>query len=362
MKPPERNEKIRAVLDDMYQAAKTATVVTPYDEMLEQIVVSKDQSYREVLLCIISHMLIDPNLKASTNWYAFHPRGIYDAGPVKQFLTEYGIPHTKSGPLNITKAANINPEWAERRASPEVAHALIDIVKYVESHNSIKEMRIIGISLIQKLLREAIRVQQLSVNVAPSNDPIYLANICIQLINNVPDFGNTPQQVAARLLENYHWSTRSEICVTGGKDRASVTSTTSHKPGDINEELYNHILKVYEITVKAFDKDRIIDSYDCIEKFNQCSENQISEVIVICRPQDCPSLLQQSGFSNYMGFIDFQNIRYHFWNIYEWIMSILQQMPNAGREHFTVSLASYVNDINTAEAVKIEWHRLQGIE
>ena len=150
--------------------------------------------------------------------------------------------------------------------------------------------------------------------------------------------------------------------MTGGDDRASVTSTTSNKPGDVNEEWCNRILKVYEITVKPFDEERIIDSYDCIEKFNQHSEQQIREVIVICRPKDCPNQIRTSGLSFYLGSIDHQNVRYYFWNIYEWVVSMLQKMPDEGKEFFLRSLNCYINDANTSEAVKIEWRKLHNIE
>ena len=156
MKPFERNEKIQQLLTRMYGLAmEQSTFNTPCEEKLERIVAAKEPSYREVLLCIVAHMLIDPELEASKNLYAFHPRGIYDKGPVKRFLMEHGIPHTKSGPLNITKAANINSAWAERRDSSDIANCVIDVVSYLESHNSISEIQEIGVSLIKKLLREA---------------------------------------------------------------------------------------------------------------------------------------------------------------------------------------------------------------
>lgn len=363
MKPFERNEKIQQLLTRMYGLAmEQSTFNTPCEEKLERIVAAKEPSYREVLLCIVAHMLIDPELEASKNWYAFHPRGIYDKGPVKRFLMEHGIPHTKSGPLNITKAANIKSAWAERRDSSDIANCVIDVVSYLESHNSISEIQEIGVSLIKKLLREAKRIQELSVEVKPSTDPDYISDLCIKLIDNVPDSGNTPQQIASKLLKYYHLSMHSEIRVTGGDDRASVTSTTSNKPGDVNEEWCNRILKVYEITVKPFDEERIIDSYDCIEKFNQHSEQQIREVIVICRPKDCPNQIRTSGLSLYLGSIDHQNVRYYFWNIYEWVASMLQKMPDEGKEFFLRSLNCYINDANTSEAVKIEWRKLHNIE
>lgn len=364
MERAERDKKIYKNLLKMCKMARSQRKRTaPCESALNSIVAAKEPSYREILLCIIVQMMLDPTLKASKKWSAFKARGIYDQGPVKRFLEEQGIPHTKSGPLNISKAAEgINMVWATPRKSPEIATQVVEVVLYLESHNSIAEVQNVGVSLIKKLLKEAIRIQKLSVEVKPSTDPDYISDLCIKLIDNVPDSGNTPQQIVSKLLKCYHFSIHSGIRVMGGDDRASVTSTTSNKPGDISEEWCNRILKVYEITVKPFDEERIVDSYDCIEKFNQHSEQQIREVIVICRPEDCPDQICASGLSFYLGSIDHQNVRYYFWNIYEWVASMLQKMPDEGKEFFLHSLNCYINDVNISEAVKIEWHKLHNIE
>lgn len=364
MKVAERNKKIYGNLLEMCHMASSQGVHnTPCEEALESIVTAKEKSFREILLCIIVQMMLNPTLRASEKWSSFNARGVYDNGPVKCFLEEQGIPHTKSGPLNISKAAEgINMVWATPRQSPKIAIQVVETVLYLEKHNSFAEVQEIGVSLISKLLHEAERIQKLSVDIPASKDPDKLTNVCIQLINNAPDSGNTPQQIAAKLLKCYHLSIHSPIIVTGGEDRASVTSTTSNKPGDINEECYGQILKVYEITIKPFDKSRIVDSYDCIEKYERRSNQQIHEVIVICRPEDCPELIQRSGFTFYMGYVEYQDLKYYFWNIYEWIASMLHRMTDDGKELFSVSLKEYISDVNTSENVKIEWRRIHGID
>lgn len=364
MKPTERDTKIYANLLKMCEMAREQGENTTSCEVaLSNIVMAKEPSYREVLLCIIVQMMLDSTLKASEKWSSFNARGIYDNGPVKRFLAEQNVPHTKSGPLNISKAAEgINMVWAAPRRSSEIATQVAEIVLYLEAHNSFEEVQAIGVSLIKKLLCEAVRIQDLSVDIPPSKDPDNLTKACIQLIKNAPDSGNTPQQIAAKLLKCYHLSIHSPIDVIGGEDRASVTSTTSNKPGDINEECCGRILKVYEITIKPFDEGRIVDSYDCIEKYKQHSEQQIHEVIVICRPEDCPEHIQKSGFDFYIGSVEHQDVKYYFWNIFEWIASMLQRMPDDGKELFSVALNGYINDINTSEAVKVEWRKIHGIE
>lgn len=367
MKARERNDLIKDNLEKMYNtAAGEEIVATPVEEELNNIVSSKVHSFREVLLCVIVQMMINSKLRATENWEAFNARGIYDNGPVKEFLINKGIPRGKSGPLNISKGTEaLNEAWvAGRRKGPtkDVATQVVLVLRYLENNNLFDKVEAVGISLIKKMLDDAERIKHLSVDIPASKDPDRLIDLCNRLITNVPDEGNTPQQIVAKLLKCYHSSIHSSIDVTGGEDRASVTSTTSNKPGDITEECCGRILKVYEITIKPFDEGRIVDSYDCIEKYKQHSEQQIHGVIVICRPEDCPEHIQKSGFELYIGSVEHQDVKYYFWNIFEWIASMLQRMPDDGKELFSVALNGYINDINTSEAVKVEWRKILGIE
>lgn len=111
-------------------------------------------------------------------------------------------------------------------------------------------------------------------------------------------------------------------------------------------------------TVKHFDLARIRDSYDCVRIYNESNSADIHEIIVICRPEDCPSGMKSSGLRGYLGSYEYQNIIYYYWDIYEWIASTLQRMTEDARIGFYNDLNSYINDINTAENVKILWSEL----
>ena len=179
------------------------------------------------------------------------------------------------------------------------------------------------------------------------------------MITKVPDAGNTPQKIAAYLLKNYHTFLHTGVIVTGEDDRASVTSTTSKKPGDINEEIPEGVIrKVYEVTVKHFDLARIRDSYDCVSIYNDANDADIHEIIVICRREDCPSDMKPSGLHGYLGSYTYRDMMYYYWDIYEWIANTLQRMTNDGRIGFYLNLNSYIDDINTSESVKKLWKEL----
>jgi hypothetical protein len=115
---------------------------------------------------------------------------------------------------------------------------------------------------------------------------------------------------------------------------------------------------VYEVTVKPFDLSRIIDSYDCIKKYNDEKHTHINEIVVVCRKRDCPSDIKHSPYHFCLGTYEYQDVIYYYWDIYEWISYMLQHMIPAARENFYSRLNSYVNDTNTHEAVKVLWNAL----
>lgn len=90
--------------------------------------------------------------------------------------------------------------------------------------------------------------------------------------------------------------------MTGYEDSASTTSTTSKKPGDVNEELEDGtVLNVYEITVKKFDENRMRDSHDTVQIYNEEHETALDEIIVVCCRQDCHPNMMTSESNWHLG-------------------------------------------------------------
>lgn len=355
----ERNERVVRILYELYDKAIDDTIIideTPYNSSINKLFSTTAWGFREILLVVIVAMKLDINFRATTALYDCNPRAIYE-GPIKEFLIDKNIPHRKSGPLNVAKAAvGLDMSWAAQRRPHDVAAEVVAVVEYLEkNHTKIDD---VGISLIRRLIAESSRVDALSIEIEPTSDAVFLYNVCRELIVKTPDAGNTPQRISAFLLKNYHLYFHTGIDVTGGEDRASVTSTTSKKPGDVNEESLGIILKVYEITVKPFDVDRIRDSYDCVEIYNETHSTDINEIIVICRKEDCPDGMEPSGLQGYLGRYIYRNMIYYYWDIFEWIASMLQRMNTEGRYGFYLMLNSYINEPNTSEAVKLLWRQL----
>lgn len=358
----ERNQKVRDFLDSLYNLAVDSKYTfdnSIYSDSINKLFTTTAWGFREIILVVISGMKLDDNYRASTGLYDCNPRAIFE-GPIKEFLIDNNLPHRKSGPLNIAKATKgLNVAWAAQRKPQIIAEEVLKIVSYLEDKPSKEKITQVGVTLLRKLIAEAERVEDLNVKTEPTEDPERLYFLCHELISKTPDAGNTPQKIAAFLLKNYHLAMNTGVVVTGEEDRASVTSTTSKKPGDVNEESNNgDIYKVYEITVKHFDIARIRDSYDCVKKYNNTNKCNLNEIIVICRPEDCPEEMQHSGLHLYMGKYEYQKINYYYLNIYEWVSDLLQRMTSVAKKNFYNDLNNYISDINTAESVKKLWKKL----
>lgn len=362
IKTDDRNRKVADILDTLYEQAQDHSLnidESAYKNDLDLLFSTTVWGFREILLVVIIGMKLDSSYKSSIELYACKPRAIYE-GPTKNFLIQHNIPHRKSGPLNIAKATiGLNKAWAAQRKPINIANAVLKLIHYVENDYNPKRVTDVGISLMRRFLAETIRVERLNFSISPSSDPEFLYNLCYKLIDKVPDSGNTPQKIAALLLLNFHRGMNTGIIVTGAEDRASVTSTTSKKPGDVNEESTSGtIYKVYEITVKKFDLARIRDSYDAVSKYNETNATNLNEVIVICRVQDCPSEIKKSELKSYLGSLTHNEMIYYYWDIFEWIADTLQRMTDVSRQSFYSDLNDYISEINTAESVKTLWREL----
>lgn len=360
----ERNSRVIEIMNRLYQKASTTEPVDDkrFSSKIEELFNTNVWGFREVVLTVSVAMLDKkdfPDFKASIDFYACNPRAIYEQ-PMKTVLIEKNLPHRQSGPLNVAKGQhNLDEEWISKRSKSDqpTCRAAVELIRLMESNPNCIEP--IGISIMRHLLAEKQELKQLDVDINPTSEPTFLFNACKELILYATDGGNTPQRICGYLLENFHKSMQTNIIVTGSDDSASTTSTTSKKPGDVNEELPNGtILNVYEITVKPFDESRVRDSYNCIMAYNSEHNTNLNEIIVICRPEDCHPNMQATGLSGTMGTYLYNGVYYRYWNIFEWLSFTLQHTPSVGRELFYAELNDYISDINTSQTVKECWKNI----
>lgn len=206
-KTDERNQNVTNILNDLLNNAKDESNIvdeTSYKEAMDKLFTTDAWGFREIILVVIVGMKMDETYKASTGLYDCNPRAIYE-GPIKEFLIENNIPHRKSGPLNIAKAAKgLDNAWAAQRRPQDVALKVVDIINLLENSEVENFVDSVGISLLRRLMAESQRVEKLNVEIEPSADPEWLYELSKELIVKTPDAGNTPQKIAAFLLKNYH--------------------------------------------------------------------------------------------------------------------------------------------------------------
>lgn len=329
---------------------------TPFDAAeVETLFNTSIWGHRELVLTVLLTRLVYPKYKATVDLYEHHPRSVYEK-PIRTALREFGIPHKKSGPLNVAKnIKRLNLDWATGKNEENVAVNAVKITEKIESVSP-EELRKFAAAYISRYKHEASRVKDLEVKLPPQENPVFIAKLCGDLIDNAPDGGATAQFIVGLLMEINNMARNSDVKVSGYTDSVSATNTTSKKPGDIIELINssdNEI--VYEVTTKAFNDDRLIESHEAVMAY----ENDIADVFVICRAADIPEALEMTPTAFLMATTQYKELSYYFVNVYQYIQAALLFTTTKARRTFYDSLGEYINDINRSEKVKVyyrEWH------
>ncbi len=357
----ERNARVAALMEAFFEQAsrKNHAPDERWLEGLEELFSTTVWGFREVLLVIVIARLIDSEYKASEAFYDCKPRALYE-GPIRNELRERRIPHRRSGPLNVAKAAvGINSQWAAQRSPKKVADVIVRFVEAIESMER-GELEDFAVALHGRFLAESERVAYMALEVSPKADPEFLHTLCSRLINEGPDGGNTPEHIVELALRAYHEELQTGIEVVGHGGRASVSGLSGKNLGDIVErQADGTIVHAYEVTIKAFGEERVRDSYEAVKAFNLKEGAKTSEIVVLCRVQDAHPEAEATveGFG-YLGKLAHRDLTYHLIEIHAWLLSQILRMTPMARASFHESLADYIDDFNTSERVKQLWKKL----
>lgn len=357
----QRDLKVRKMMVDLLTKANKKEFQLDSSLLLKitQICSTTAWGFREILLVISIARLLDPAYSPTTSLYDCNPRALYE-GPIRIELDKARIPHRKSGPLNVAKATEgINHAWAAQRRPKDIAEVTVDLAEWIENSDT-EDLKNFTTALLAQLLIEAKRVTEYNIVVQAEADIAYLEYLCWQLIEKVPDAGNTPQRIVGLLLLAYHQQINSEATVEGYADRASTTNTTSKKPGDILEiDKLSNIITIYEVTAKPFDEQRMSDSVESILVYSKDNQIDIPEIIVLCRDSDVyPDAIRNISNSFHLATVLFKSITYQFLDIYQWITSAISRLAPKNRIQFYKDLNDYISDINSSEKVKAFWKGL----
>ncbi len=352
----ERNFEVYNMLAGFLKEKKVPIIfASPFEHAeVESLFQTPIWGHREIVLTIIFARLLNPKFRASENFYACNPRSLFEK-PIRKALREFSIPHRKSGPLNVAKnSKKINGVWATDKHGGEIAMNVVKIVKKIETVSA-SDLKKFALVFVARYKQEAKRIKEMEVNLPPQENPIHISKLCTDLINSVPDGGATPQLIVGLLMESINKDRSNSVTVTGHRDSVSTTNTTSKKPGDIIETINKKDFLIYEITMKKFSDDRLIESHEAAMAYNK----NLKDIFVICRPEDVPETLNLKVGSYIMATTQYRELAYYFINIYDYIQSVILFLTPEGRKLFYRELVTYVNNTNTSEKVKVyfkQWH------
>ncbi|MFA5961522.1 MAG: hypothetical protein WC848_02495 [Parcubacteria group bacterium] len=350
-----RNAVIYKILTDFLERTGKYNFLPPFSiEEVEILFNTSIWGHREIVLTIILARLFDPKFKASKNFYSCNPRSIFEK-PIRKALREYGVPHRKSGPLNVAKnTEKINKDWAANKHEEKIAMTVVGLVKKIEAV-PYAELGKFALAYVARYKQEAKRIKEMEIKLEPKENPIFISKLCIDLVNSVPDGGAIPQMISGLLMEVKNQDRKCAVEVIGHLDSVSATNTTSKKPGDIVEKITGDSELIYEVTTKGFTDDRLIESHESVMVYDK----NIKDVFVICRPKDIPETLTTASNSYIMATTQYKELAYYFINIYDFIQSSLLFLTPKSRRLFYSKLVDYVNETNTSEKVKKffkQWH------
>ncbi len=351
----DRDSRVYLLLNELFEEAENSEVsfVEPFHfQEVESLFSSTVWGFRELFLTILVARLLNPKYRASKDLYACNPRPLFEHS-IRAILMERGIPTKKSGPLNVAKnTKKINEDWAANKRGDHAAMNVVNLVKKIEavSPSTLKELAII---FLKRYLTEAKTVEKLRFSYEIAfEDPVSLFYFCKEFILKVPDGGTSPQKVCGLLIETLNLERESFVEVFGVEDSVSTTNTTSKKAGDILEKFPNGQSIVYEITVKAFDGNRIRDSYEALKSRDTASG---LEVLVVCRESDLPKNIDLQNLEGKNGLLAsyvYEDLIYYFLDMDTWIAEKLFSLSKKGRGVFFAKLVDHVNDPNTSLKVK----------
>ena len=343
------SEKIGSLLEaasEPHLTALSADVRTNLEHLFE----TRVQGYREILLTVLVAMLRYPEYRSSEALYDCNPRPIYEKG-LRPVLDRAGIPCSQSCVLNIAKATPaLDASWAAQRSGVEALDVLRLVAHIEQSEDNVE---LCALALVYRFKQSAAEIVDLRTPWSSQVDLGTLVNLCIELVLQAPDGGNTPQRICGLLLKRYHHL--SPLEVYGVTDSASTTNLTSNKPGDLSVvEPSGGLHSVYEVTVKRFDAQRISECTKSLRSFEKKYGKQVSNVRVLCRQADAPDHATFSGqpVGLFLGATTDQGLAYEFLDIFSWIAALLFSLSDEQRVEFSSELQDYVDHHNTSTTVK----------
>jgi len=346
------------VREIFFSEKKPGSLPVEISTHLDELFGTTVMGFREVLATVVYGKYLDPTYSARKDLYSCSPRSLYENG-IKPVFDEKGIPSGQSGPLNITKGvSSLNEQWAlgRRKKDQKAAYALISIVDWLEQEPQ-KELLSLAAAIGARFQSMAIQAVLTQVKHSPNTSAVLLTNACLDLIDNHVWGGTIPQALCGIALEN-SVSQISTFIVEGARDSASATNKTSKKPGDLSVWDENVLIQAYEVTVKKFDSKRISEAVQSLRAYFQPGfVPEDFAVKVLCRSIDAPDLDLKSESAALIGEIQFEDVRFEFVNMRDWLALLIAQSDVEQRTQFFDDVQTFLNGPRVPVEIRETWSK-----
>lgn len=358
-----RNNRARTFVSNQIAAARAAPIIEDMEEryademeLLRRFIPVSQKGFRGVVLTSIVGAEIDNDFNPLTDFYACHPRSIFENG-IYYALQEHRIPCGKSDPLNVAKnIQKLDSDWAIGKRPETAAKAAVAYLKlYFNSSTTSRQRTILAKLFFLVLTAYADSEQNIPVETPTIDEqlPIEFAEKLAKFAVQCPESGTVPQFIVGILLEALRNKDARYLEVGGVNESVFGTNTTSNKPADLWEVLSTKEYgNLYEVTVKPIDRKRLDD---CAENLQRLGI-QDNPVTFVCRlPADLKKL--ESNESS----IVHRGVRFQFLDIAHLIITVFCSLTVEDQAEIANRLKVFLTDTNRQRKTKEYWNELVAI-
>lgn len=365
--------QFRACLDDFYSKAEDDSYTyneARYSTFLDDVFQTGGKTtprlgFREVLLLCCAVMMVDPDYRASQDYHACKPRSLAE-GPLRDFLNEHGLRHTRSGPINVAKSIKRldENEWGKTRKPPRAGIGVARLLQLVENDASGEGKTELAVEILRRMIRERDAEQAAFVPLTPTpvtTTPVFLSNLCSRIAAEAADDSGATRDVVGLLLSAMY-SDDKLTTVAGPYGGVFADSAIPRaKFGDFDIMGPDRKVKaVLEITTKSFGQRRLEESAHHILSMNEKTQDEalkVRNVNVVCTPDNCPAEWRDQDIAGsvIIGSTTLMGLTYTFLDIQLFISSIISLMSPAQRTLLLGDIGQYANGSSAPPKVKRIW-------
>lgn len=300
--------------------------------------------------------LLKPTYNPSKDFYAINPRPLFEKhiGPVLR--DKYKAPMGKSDPLNVAKNISVIDEaWAKGKRPAYAAYSAVNLIRQIQNSSPSEIIKLLELLVwcylsLSKLYNRPLPLIQTGLSVKTTH------KILENLINEATAGGATAQIVVGSLLKSQQDLYGAQDNLDGVGESVNASNTTSGKAGDFTETFGNS-LRIYEVTTKTIDMQRLNESADSINRFLLSISSLANiDATFLCNTKYITLNVANEVDKN-TGTIQIQNLVYSFIELSDWIFYMLERLGTSGRNTAMEYIQQYAQAPDTDLSVKDIWEK-----